>query len=78
MITTAIDRLAVAPAVYACTLCHSPGALELRHMIFEHGFLNNLVSLALPLPLLIGVIYLAGIERPGAGSASPMDNREHP
>lgn len=53
--------LPAAPA-WACTLCHTPSAREVRHWILEHGFAGNLMALAMPLPLLLAAIHLAGRE----------------
>jgi hypothetical protein len=53
-----------APA-HACTLCHTPTAREVRHWVLEHGFAGNLMAIALPLPLLLAAIYVAGLERRG-------------
>jgi hypothetical protein len=54
--------LHAAPA-QACTLCHTPTAREVRHHVLEHDFAGNLMALALPLPLLLAAVWLAGRER---------------
>jgi hypothetical protein len=43
----------------ACTICHSPTALGLRHLIVHHDFARNAAAVAAPLPLLAAAIYLA-------------------
>lgn len=64
--------LALAPtAAQACTLCHTPTAREVRHVVFGHDFAANLMRVALPLPLLLGAIYLAGLERRPARGPKP-------
>lgn len=55
--------LAAAPVAEACTLCHSADARLLRHQVMEHGFWENLLSISAVLPILVGVIYVAGMER---------------
>lgn len=62
--------LAAAPA-HACTLCHTPTAREVRHVVLEHGFAGNLMAIALPLPLLLAAIYVAGLERRGTARRGP-------
>lgn len=54
--------LAALPA-QACTLCHTPTAREVRHVVLEHGFAGNLMAIVLPLPLLLAAVYAAGLER---------------
>jgi len=56
-----------APA-FACTICHSPEALGVRHQVFEHGFLANAAALAAPVPLLVAAILLIGREPRGAAT----------
>lgn len=58
-------------AAQACTLCHTPTAREVRHAVFGHDFAANLMSVALPLPLLLGAIYLVGLERRPARGPKP-------
>ena len=60
--------LLVAPAANACTLCHTADAEQLRHAVFEHGFTHNLLLISVVFPLLLGAIYLAGMELPSAGN----------
>ena len=55
--------LAAAPVAQACTLCHSAEARLLRHQVMKHGFWENLLSISAVLPILIGVIYVAGMDR---------------
>lgn len=62
MLAGAIGLSAPLPAL-ACTLCHTPTAREVRHVVLEHGFAGNLMALALPLPILLAVVYLAALER---------------
>ncbi|TCZ84675.1 hypothetical protein EYQ95_20045 [Lysobacter sp. N42] len=64
--------LALAPtAAQACTLCHTPTAREVRRAVFDHDVAANLMSVALPLPLLLEAIYLAGLERRPARGPKP-------
>jgi hypothetical protein len=63
MTRTALSALALwaaAGPAAACTLCHSPTALGLRHLLLEHDPLRNAAALAAPLPLLAAAILFAG------------------
>lgn len=53
LLAAAGAALVAAPA-YACTLCHTPTAREVRHWVLAHDFGANLMAIALPLPLLLG------------------------
>lgn len=55
----AIVLLLAAPAAWACTLCHTPAARELREAVFGPEFAGTLMALALPLPLLLAAVWLA-------------------
>ena len=59
----AAAALVVATPAWACTLCHTPTAREVRHWVLEHDFGTNLMAIALPIPLLLGAIVLAGRDR---------------
>lgn len=50
--------LAAAPA-HACSLCHSPTALGVRHLLLEHDLMRNAAAVAAPLPILLAAILLA-------------------
>jgi hypothetical protein len=50
--------LPAAPA-WACTLCHSRTAEEVRAAIFGADFLSNVVALALPVPVLVAAVLAA-------------------
>lgn len=52
---------APAPA-WACTICHSPTAWGVRHLLLEHEFLSNLAAVAAPLPLLLAIVALVARE----------------
>ncbi|MBB5715190.1 hypothetical protein FHS94_002031 [Sphingomonas aerophila] len=47
-----------APA-WACTLCHSRTAEEVRAAIFGADFLGNVAALALPVPVLVAAVLAA-------------------
>jgi hypothetical protein len=66
--------LAAAPVADACTLCHSADARLLRHQVMEHGFWENLLSISAVLPILIGVIYVAGMDQ-SAGKPRIVNER---
>lgn len=53
--------LVAMPVAEACSLCHSADARLLRQ-VMEHGFWENLLSISAVLPILIGVIYVAGMD----------------
>ncbi|MGA0607330.1 hypothetical protein ACO2Q0_15170 [Phenylobacterium sp. VNQ135] len=55
---------AASPA-YACTLCHSPTALGVRHLLLEHDFWRNAAALGAPIPILAAAILFAA-RGPGA------------
>ena len=65
----AAAALLIATPAYACTLCHTPTAREVRHWVLEHDFAANLMAIALPLPLLLAAIHLAGRDRVRGGAA---------
>lgn len=44
---------------FACTLCHSPVAEEVRARLFDSDFLANLAMVTLPALILFGVIFYA-------------------
>ncbi|HEY4561271.1 MAG TPA: hypothetical protein VIG54_11075 [Lysobacter sp.] len=52
----------------ACTLCRSPTARLVRDSVLRRDLGANLVAIAAPLPLLAGLIVLAGRERRGGGA----------
>lgn len=54
----------------ACTICHSPTSLGLRHLLLEHDLARNAAAIASPLPLLVAAIMLAAKEprRRGKGA----------
>lgn len=66
--------LLAAPAANACTLCHTADAREIRHQVLEHGFRENLFSLSMVFPILLGAILLAGRDRTGR---NPGNGDEH-
>jgi hypothetical protein len=45
-----------APAL-ACTICHSPTSMGVRHQVFEHDFLSNAAALAAPIPILLAAVF---------------------
>lgn len=45
--------LAVPAPALACTLCHEPTALGVRHLLFQHEFWSHAAALATPLALLL-------------------------
>lgn len=49
------SALVAAPAT-ACNVCHSPTAMGVRHLLFEHDFLINAAAVAAPLPVLVAII----------------------
>jgi len=49
---------AVTPA-WACTLCHSRTAEEVRSAVFGSDFVSNLAALAAPAPVLVIAAYAA-------------------
>jgi hypothetical protein len=49
---------AMATPAFACTLCHSDTATEVRHEVLHNGFLSNAAAIAAPLPILLGAIVL--------------------
>jgi hypothetical protein len=57
---------ASASPAWACTLCHSPTALGVRHLLLHHDLARNAAALAAPLPVLLAVILVAARE-PGRG-----------
>jgi hypothetical protein len=50
--------LPAAPA-WACTLCHSRTAEEVRAAVFGADFLSNVAALALPVPILVAAVIAA-------------------
>ena len=52
----------------ACTLCRSPTARLVRDSVLRRDLGANLVAIAAPLPLLAGLIVLAGRERRRGGA----------
>lgn len=48
-----------APPAEACTICHSPTSLGVRHLLLEHDPVRNAAAIASPLPLLLAAILLA-------------------
>jgi hypothetical protein len=57
----ALGATAPGPA-WACTICHSPTAWGVRHLLFEHDFVYNLAAVAAPIPLLLAIIALVARE----------------
>jgi len=53
---------ALPDAASACTVCHSPEAVGVRHMLLQHDFWRNAAALAAPIPLLLAAIWLAARE----------------
>jgi len=49
---------AVAAPAWACTLCHSRTAEEVRAAVFGPDFWSNLGALSLPVPILLGAVLL--------------------
>jgi hypothetical protein len=58
--------LTASPAL-ACTICHSPTALGVRHLLLNHDLVRNAAAVASPLPLLLAAI-LGVAGRGGRGS----------
>ncbi|WP_426166656.1 hypothetical protein [Sandarakinorhabdus sp. DWP1-3-1] len=48
--------LSAAPAA-ACNICHSPTALGVRHLLFDHDFLANAAAVAAPVPVLLAIVF---------------------
>jgi hypothetical protein len=46
----------IASPALACTICHSPTALGVRHLLLEHDLARNAAAVASPLPLLLAAI----------------------
>lgn len=52
--------LAAAPwPAHACTICHSPTALGVRHLLLEHDLWRNAAAVAAPIPILLAAILFA-------------------
>lgn len=65
-----IGMFMTATPAAACTLCHSPTALGVRHLILEHDLARNAAAIVAPLPFLIAAIVFAARE------ARPSGERE--
>lgn len=50
--------LTAAPA-FACTICHTPTALGVRHLVLHHDLGRNAAAVAAPVPFLLAAILLA-------------------
>jgi hypothetical protein len=50
-----------APAL-ACSICHTPTALGVRHQLFQHDFAANAAAIAAPIPILLAAILLVARE----------------
>jgi hypothetical protein len=44
----------------ACTICHSPTALGVRHLLLHHDLGRNAAAVAAPIPILLAAIAVAG------------------
>ncbi|MDB5442358.1 MAG: hypothetical protein JWP73_734 [Phenylobacterium sp.] len=55
----ALAVLSVAAPAAACTLCHSPTALGVRHQLLQHDLARNAAAVAAPIPLLLAMILFA-------------------
>lgn len=53
--------MAATPAA-ACTICHSPTALGVRHLLLSHDAARNAAAVAAPIPILLAAILLAARE----------------
>ncbi len=62
--------LTAGPA-YACTVCHSPTAASVRHLLLEHDLARNAAALALPVPFLLAAIFIAAREPRPRGKGRP-------
>jgi hypothetical protein len=60
--STLVGLLLPQPA-WACTICHSPTAFGVRHLLFEHDFVRNAAAVAAPIPLLLAIVAVALRER---------------
>ena len=49
----------LAEPALACTICHSPEGVDLRHQLLEHDLLRNAAAVAAPVPVLLAAILLA-------------------
>jgi hypothetical protein len=58
----ALAVMSVAAPAEACTLCHSPTALGVRHQLLQHHLVRNAAAIAAPLPLLLAMILFAARE----------------
>ena len=56
--TTVLAWLASSGAASACTICHSPTAMGVRHQFFDHDLLTNAAAVAAPVPVLLAVVLL--------------------
>jgi hypothetical protein len=67
-LTGLVAALALATPAWACTLCHSPTALGVRHLLLEHDLARNAAALAAPIPVLLAAILFAARDprRPAA------------
>lgn len=53
----------VAPApAFACTICHSPTAWGVRHLLLEHDVLHHLAAISAPLAVLLAIIAIIARE----------------
>lgn len=51
-----------ASAAHACTICHSPTAMGVRHLLLEHDLARNAAAVATPIPILLAAILIAARE----------------
>ena len=57
-----------ASPAFACSICHTPTALGVRHQLLEHDLLANAAAIAAPIPILLAAILAIAHEpqRPAA------------
>jgi hypothetical protein len=58
----ALAVMSTAAPAGACTLCHSPTAMGVRHQLLQHDLARNAAAVAAPLPLLLAMILFAARE----------------
>lgn len=62
LITVAVGMAFMATPAAACTICHTPTALGVRHLLLEHDFARNAAAVATPIPILLAAVAFAALE----------------
>jgi hypothetical protein len=60
--TLAVGMTLAATPAAACTICHTPTALGVRHLLLEHDLARNIAAIATPIPILLAAIMFAARE----------------